>query len=146
MEAGTTKPPVRIKQESLNFTCASVRSIVVATFREGKPVPRVTFHHDGAPDVDVVVTEAGTSVMRAAVGNGVRGIVGECGGQAMCATCHVYVHDGYLAALPAMSEDEEEMLECVAAPRDAERSRLGCQLVVGDDLAEIAVDVPPSQV
>ncbi|WP_442800067.1 hypothetical protein [Nocardia sp. NBC_01730] len=29
--------------------------------------------------------------MHAAVHNGVTGIVGECGGQAMCATCHVLV-------------------------------------------------------
>ncbi|MCK1487756.1 2Fe-2S iron-sulfur cluster binding domain-containing protein [Bradyrhizobium sp. 193] len=35
--------------------------------------------------------ENGTSVMQGAVLSGVDGIVGECGGSAMCATCHIYV-------------------------------------------------------
>ncbi|WP_448620375.1 2Fe-2S iron-sulfur cluster-binding protein [Geodermatophilus sp. URMC 65] len=108
-------------------------------------MPKVTFHHDGG-NADVLDVEPGTSLMRAAVRNGVRGIVGECGGQAMCATCHVYVRDRYLDALPDISEDEEEMLDCTTAPRDADRSRLGCQVVVGADLDAIEVDVPASQV
>jgi ferredoxin, 2Fe-2S len=106
---------------------------------------KATFHHDGA-QADVVEVGAGTSLMRAAVRGGVPGIVGECGGQAMCATCHVYVHEPYLDALPEMSEDEDEMLDCTVAPRDERRSRLGCQIVLGDDLDEIEVDVPASQV
>lgn len=108
-------------------------------------MPKVTYHHD-AGNADVIDVEAGTNLMRAAVRNGVRGIVGECGGQAMCATCHVYVHDRFLDALPDMSEDEEEMLDCITAPRHAERSRLGCQVVVDEELDEIEVDVPASQV
>jgi ferredoxin, 2Fe-2S len=108
-------------------------------------MPTVTFHHDGA-DRDVLDVASGTTVMRAAVANGVRGIIGECGGQAMCATCHVYVRTRYLEALPGMSEDEDEMLECAIAPRDPRRSRLGCQLPMGGDLDEIEVDVPANQV
>jgi ferredoxin, 2Fe-2S len=108
-------------------------------------MPKVTFHHDGG-DADVLDVAAGTSLMRAAVGQGVRGIVGECGGQAMCATCHVYVREPYLGALPDMSEDEDEMLDCTVAPRDERRSRLGCQVVVGGDLDDIQVDVPATQV
>jgi 2Fe-2S ferredoxin len=108
-------------------------------------MPKVTFHHDGG-SADVLDVAAGTSLMRAAVHEGVHGIVGECGGQAMCATCHVYVRDPYLDVLPEMGEDEDEMLEDTVAPRDARRSRLGCQLVLGEDLEEIQVDLPPSQV
>jgi 2Fe-2S ferredoxin len=105
---------------------------------------KVSFHHhDGA--VDVVDVDAGTSVMRAAVTNGVAGIVGECGGQAMCATCHVYVREEYLDGLPQIGEDEEEMLDCTASPRDDSRSRLGCQLTAGDDFTEIEVDIPTEQ-
>jgi 2Fe-2S ferredoxin len=106
-------------------------------------MPKVTFHHDGA--VRTVDAAAGSTVMRAAVENGVDGIVGECGGQAMCATCHVYVREPYLAVLPVRSEDEDEMLECTAAPRDERRSRLGCQLKLGDALEEVEVDVPDTQ-
>jgi 2Fe-2S ferredoxin len=105
---------------------------------------KVSFHHgDGA--VDIVDVDAGTSVMRAAVTNGVAGIVGECGGQAMCATCHVYVREEYLDGLPEIGEDEEEMLDCTASPRDDSRSRLGCQLKARDDFADIEVDVPAEQ-
>lgn len=72
--------------------------------------------------------DAGTSEMKGAVTKGVAGIVGECGGQAMCATCHVYVRPEYFGGLPETGADEEEMLHCTAAPRDTERIRLGCQL------------------
>ena len=105
----------------------------------------ISFHHpDG--NLDVLDVDPGTSLMRAAVTNGVDGIVGECGGQAMCATCHVYVRPEYLDRLPEIGDDEEEMLECTAGPRDETRSRLGCQITVGDDLEQIEVDVPDDQI
>ncbi|PXY18808.1 2Fe-2S iron-sulfur cluster-binding protein [Prauserella muralis] len=107
-------------------------------------MPKVVFHHHGDTST-VVEADAGSNVMRAAVQNGVAGIVGECGGQAMCATCHVYVRESHLGALPPISEDEEEMLDCTAAPRDDRRSRLGCQLTLGEGLEEVEVDVPGAQ-
>jgi 2Fe-2S ferredoxin len=108
-------------------------------------VPKITFRHGGG-HADVLEVERGKTVMRAAVENGVRGIVGECGGQAMCATCHVLVDERFLDLLPAIGEDEDEMLECTAQPRDERRSRLGCQIALGGGLDEIEIDVPASQV
>jgi 2Fe-2S ferredoxin len=105
---------------------------------------KITFNHAGG-DVDVLDVEPGTSLMRAAVTNGVAGIVGECGGQAMCATCHVYVREEYLDALPEIGDDEDEMLDCTTEER-TDRSRLGCQVTVGEPLEEIEVDLPESQV
>ncbi len=108
-------------------------------------MPTTTFHHlDGS--TDVLTVAPGTSLMRAAVQAGVRGIVGECGGQAMCATCHVYVRPEYWDRLPEIGDDEDEMLDCTVALRDPDRSRLSCQLALGGDLQEIVVDVPGSQV
>lgn len=105
----------------------------------------ITYHQpDG--QTDVIEAQPGDSVMRAALTNGVSGIVGECGGQAMCATCHVYVHDEYVDGLPERSEDEEEMLEVTACERDEERSRLSCQIKVTDPDFRIDVDVPETQV
>ena len=88
---------------------------------------------------------AGVSAMKTAVANDVPGIVAECGGQAMCATCHVYVESPDPQELGEISEDEDEMLDCTAAPR-RDDSRLSCQLVPGDDVAELVVHVPAEQV
>ena len=92
----------------------------------------------------IVEAEENQSVMRAAILNGVEGIVGECGGQAMCATCHVYVED-VTGQLPDMSEDEEEMLECTAEEQ-LPNSRLGCQLSAGTHFEKIRVRLPESQI
>lgn len=83
----------------------------------------------------------GTSLMKAAVEAGVPGILGECGGNAMCATCHVYVDKGGSLGLPILSDDEDEMLDCTAAER-TDASRLSCQLIATPELDGLTVDVP----
>ena len=62
-------------------------------------MPTITFAQSTGEATEVTVEE-GTSLMRAAVTNGIEGIVGECGGQAMCATCHVYVRPEFAGQLP----------------------------------------------
>ncbi|MGM7666784.1 2Fe-2S iron-sulfur cluster-binding protein [Microbacterium sp. A93] len=109
-------------------------------------MPTITFHHSDG-DTQVLELEKPERIMQAALKNSVPGIVGECGGQAMCATCHVYVREEYLEALPEIGDDEEEMLEVTASERDPQRSRLGCQIEVGaPGLESIEVDVPEEQV
>jgi 2Fe-2S ferredoxin len=87
----------------------------------------------------------GKRVMQSAIAAGIDGIVAECGGQAMCATCHVYVDPAFTDRLPAMSDDEDEMLEDTACERSAD-SRLSCQLVVTDELDGLVVRLPETQV
>lgn len=87
---------------------------------------------------------AGTSVMALAAASGQDGIVAECGGSLMCATCHVYVDPNYLGLLGAPGEEEHEMLECTASPREA-NSRLSCQISLTADLDGIEVAIPPTQ-
>jgi 2Fe-2S ferredoxin len=106
-------------------------------------MPKVSFLRLDGTEVVVDVPDA-TSVMQAAVSNGVTEVVAECGGTLACATCHVYVLDEYLDVLPSIGEDEEEMLDYTASPREA-GSRLSCQLPLGPDLDGIAVRVPPEQ-
>jgi ferredoxin, 2Fe-2S len=74
----------------------------------------------------------------------VSGILGECGGQAMCATCHVYVDAKDLGALPPMSDDEDAMLEDTASERKPS-SRLSCQLDASDELDGLVVYLPDEQ-
>jgi ferredoxin, 2Fe-2S len=107
-------------------------------------MPTVTYvHPSGAREVlDVPV---GTSVMRAAIINGVDGIVAECGGEMMCATCHVYVEPDQLGRTPEMSDDEKAMLEFTASERKP-HSRLSCQLVVTPDFEGLVVHLPETQV
>ncbi|OUM44615.1 2Fe-2S iron-sulfur cluster-binding protein [Arthrobacter sedimenti] len=107
-------------------------------------MPSITFTQPSGV-TDVVTVQDGTSLMRAAVTNGVDGIVGECGGQAMCATCHVYVRPEFADVLPEVGDDEEEMLDCTTAER-TDRSRLGCQILASADLDGLVVDVPADQV
>jgi ferredoxin, 2Fe-2S len=91
-----------------------------------------------------VEASPGTSVMRTAVLNDVPGIVAECGGSLMCATCHVYVEPGDLQRVPPRSEEEDEMLEVTEAER-RDTSRLSCQLTVEDALDGFTVHVPEAQ-
>jgi 2Fe-2S ferredoxin len=104
-------------------------------------VPKIVFiAADGTQDnVDAAV---GTTVMRTAVLAGIDGIVAECGGNAMCATCHVHVAATDL--LPPMSPVEDELLEATASERRAD-SRLSCQLPITEDLDGLVVVLPETQ-
>lgn len=107
-------------------------------------MPNVTYiDPDGAERVlDVPL---GTSVMQAAIANGIDGIVAECGGSMMCATCHVYVDEGQLDRLPPMSSIENEMLDCTRAER-LPNSRLSCQLVATPAFEGLIVRLPETQI
>jgi 2Fe-2S ferredoxin len=86
----------------------------------------------------------GQSLMQAAVSAGVRGIVGECGGSAMCATCHVYVDVAFIDQLPTPLETELEMLECTASER-LPNSRLSCQIKLTVAQEGLVVRLPERQ-
>ena len=86
----------------------------------------------------------GVSLMQAATGAGVPGILAECGGMAVCATCHVYVDPQWSSRLPAPAADELELLECTAAERQS-TSRLSCQVKLTAAMQGLVVRVPPQQ-
>lgn len=93
-----------------------------------------------------VKVQDGTSLMRGAIDAGVSGIVGECGGNAMCATCHVYLEeDAGRRGVPPVDEVEDAMLDETAAPRRA-TSRLSCQLTAEPDFDGITVHLPTAQI
>ena len=90
---------------------------------------------DGAP---------GGSLMQLATQNGVDEIVAECGGNAMCATCHVYVDEAWADRLPPSSDDEDALLDGAAADR-LPTSRLSCQIRLGPELDGLTVRLPDRQ-
>lgn len=104
-------------------------------------MPRVTYIEACGTRHDVEAA-SGTSVMQAAVAAGVPGIVAECGGAAMCATCHAYVEP--LPGLPPVGAVEEEMLDSAAAERRP-TSRLSCQIKLKPELDGLVVHLPDRQ-
>ncbi|MCZ1002365.1 2Fe-2S iron-sulfur cluster-binding protein [Streptomyces mirabilis] len=92
-----------------------------------------------------VTAASGTVLMQAAVSNGVQGIVAECGGNASCATCHVYVDAAQSALAGGPDDVEDEMLDFTAAERRP-TSRLSCQVQLSDALDGLVVHVPEEQV
>jgi ferredoxin, 2Fe-2S len=86
---------------------------------------------------------AGTSVMQAAIDNGVPGIDGDCGGECACGTCHVYVDPAWLSKIGARTTPEDELLNFAAATQD--NSRLACQIRMDDALDGLRVRMPEGQ-
>ena len=105
-------------------------------------MPKVTFitHQGASHEVSV---PAGTSLMLAAVDNGVPGIDGDCGGQCACATCHVFIDAPWSAKTGARTDREDEMLNFAAELADT--SRLACQVEVTADMDGLEVRMPEGQ-
>ncbi|TMV93710.1 (2Fe-2S)-binding protein [Thioclava sp. BHET1] len=98
--------------------------------------------HDGSQtDIDA---DEGDTVMHAAVSHDVDGIVGECGGAMMCATCHCYVDAAWADRVGTRDRSEEDMLDG-AASEVTERSRLSCQIKLTSDLDGLVVHLPEEQ-
>jgi 2Fe-2S ferredoxin len=107
------------------------------------PVPKVVYVST-VGDQSVIIGQVGESVMAAAVRNGVPGIVGECGGNNSCATCHVWVRDEFRGLVGEPGDLEDDLLDLgVSERRDS--SRLSCQIVLTDELDGLTVDVPAEQ-
>jgi ferredoxin, 2Fe-2S len=106
-------------------------------------VPRVIYEPLDGPPTEIEAP-LGATARDVALAHGVDGIVGECGGQLMCASCHVYVDEAFLDLLPPRSEDEEEMLESTASPRLA-NSRLSCQIKLTEELDGLILRLPAEQ-
>ena len=106
-------------------------------------LPKVTYVAVNGSE-RVVDAELNDSVMSTAVKNGVDGIVAECGGNATCATCHVYVRDEFLDLVGPPNDLEEDMLDLAVSERRS-GSRLSCQINVVEELDGLTVDLPEQQ-
>ena len=86
----------------------------------------------------------GASLMEAAREHSVDGIVADCGGGAICGTCHVVVHPQWFPKLEAANNTELALVEF--APESCPTSRLSCQLVMTAERDGIEVTVPSEQI
>jgi 2Fe-2S ferredoxin len=64
-----------------------------------------------------------------------------CGGCCSCATCHVYVDPAFGDRLPAMTEDESDLLD--SSEHRTGQSRLSCQIKFGPELDGLRVTIAP---
>ena len=90
-----------------------------------------------------IEAENGATIMEVAIQNGIKGIVGECGGACTCATCHVYVDNEWVEKTGEPSSNEEDMLDFASEVKD--NSRLSCQIKISDDFDGLVVHVPARQ-
>lgn len=81
----------------------------------------------------------GLSLMEAIRDNGLDELLALCGGCCSCATCHVYVEDA--AGLPALSEDENDLLD--SSDHRNVLSRLSCQIPLTAALDGLKVTIAP---
>ena len=103
-------------------------------------MPKLTIvTRDGAERV--VEGRTGLSVMEVIRDNGIDELLALCGGCCSCGTCHVHVDEAWLGRLPAMSRDEDDLLD-VSDFREA-NSRLSCQIRFTGELDGLKVTIAP---
>ena len=81
----------------------------------------------------------GLSVLEIAHRNQVD-IEGACEGSLACSTCHVVVDPDYYKKLSPATEDEEDMLDLAFGLTHT--SRLGCQIIMSEELDGLTVTLP----
>ena len=107
-------------------------------------MPIITFIRPDSRS-EQIEADIGESAMQAATRHGVDEIVAECGGNAMCATCHVYVEDVWIDRLGAVSDEEDALLDGTASERQS-NSRLSCQIRITPELDGLVLRLPERQV
>ena len=101
-------------------------------------MPKIVFiERDGtAREVDAPL---GLSVLEVAHRHGID-IEGACEGSLACSTCHVIVDPEWYDLLKEASIDEEDMLDL--AFNLSKTSRLGCQIIISEELDGLTVRLP----
>ncbi len=101
-------------------------------------MPKMTFVD---PDGTRHEVEApiGLSVLEIAHRNDID-IEGACEGSLACSTCHVVVEADDYDRLGEVSEDEEDMLDLAFGL--TKTSRLGCQIIITEELDDLTVALP----
>jgi 2Fe-2S ferredoxin len=98
----------------------------------------VTSREGETSEIDV---EDGLTVMEAIRDNGFDELLALCGGCCSCATCHIHVDPDFAGKLPAITEDEDDLLE--SSDHRNETSRLSCQVPFNADLDGLKVTIAP---
>ncbi|MEQ8966394.1 MAG: ferredoxin family 2Fe-2S iron-sulfur cluster binding protein [Azospirillaceae bacterium] len=101
-------------------------------------MPKVTFiDPDGTRHE--IEARAGMTLLEIAHQNDID-IEGACEGSLACSTCHVVVDPSWYDKLPEIEDDEEDMLDLAFGLQKT--SRLGCQIVLTEELDGLTVRLP----
>ena len=102
-------------------------------------MPKITFiDTEGTRrEVDAPI---GLSVLEIAHKNDID-LEGACEGSLACSTCHVIVEQEWYDLLADASEDEEDMLDLAFGL--TKTSRLGCQIIMSEELDGLTLKLPP---
>jgi 2Fe-2S ferredoxin len=103
-------------------------------------VPKVVFKKANGDEI-TIEAPCGLSLLEIAHQNGLQDdLEGACEGSLACSTCHVVVDPAWFNLLPATTEAEEDMLD-LAFGLEA-TSRLGCQIIMKEELDGLTVTIP----
>lgn len=93
------------------------------------------------PEGEKITVDApnGISLLEVAHSNNID-LEGACEGSLACSTCHVIVSPEWYPKLAEATEDEEDMLDLAFGL--TQTSRLGCQIIMSDELDGITVNLP----
>lgn len=101
-------------------------------------MPTVIFHlPDGTKEE--VNAEVGDNLLELAHRNHLP-LEGACEGSLACSTCHVIVDPKWFSKLEEAEEDEEDLLDLAFGL--TRTSRLGCQIVMTEELDGLEVTLP----
>lgn len=101
-------------------------------------MPQITVVNQSGEE-KLVQAEEGRTLMEVIRDNGFDELLALCGGCCSCATCHVHIDPAFVDKLPAISEDENDLLDS-SDSRDA-TSRLSCQVPVTAALEGLKVTI-----
>ena len=87
----------------------------------------------------VVAGTPGLSVMKIIRENGLDDVIGLCGGNCACGTCHVLVDPAFAAKLEPIGEDESDVLDMTECRQP--NSRLACQIEFSEALDGLRVTI-----
>ena len=103
-------------------------------------MPKITFIDRNENRIEIEATE-GLSILDIAHQNKDKfDLEGACEGSLACSTCHVIVDQDWYDELPDAREDEEDMLDLAFGLTPT--SRLGCQIIMTQDLDGLVVKLP----
>ncbi len=101
-------------------------------------MPQMTFVYEDGTE-KTFDAPIGVSVLEIAHKNHIP-LEGACEGSLACSTCHVIISEEFYDKLTIASEDEEDMLDLAFGLTHT--SRLGCQIIMSDELNGLKVKLP----